>query len=107
MMPTSSAVNDATRARLAIPASRTARWNRTRPNLVWFTALAGWRRREPSRNHDVPSSTIAAQRSNGNVVATAEARTVAATGPMTQISSCAVVSRANSVRTSSPGTIRG
>ena len=50
---------------------------------------------------------IAAQRISGKAVATADARKVASTGPITQISSCAVVSSAKRVRTWSFGTIRG
>lgn len=55
----------------------------------------------------VPPAVTQADTTSGNAVDTAEARNVAATGPITQMSSCAVVSSANNARTPSRGTSCG
>ena len=70
-------------------------------------AIRGRNRRAPSRNHSVPTTVTAAENTSGIDVDTAEARKVAATGPIAKISSWAVVSRANSARSPSPDTICG
>ena len=69
--------------------------------------MVGRNWRALSRNQTVPTTVTAAENSSGIAVDIADARNVAATGPITQISSCAVVSSANSARSPSPGTICG
>ncbi len=103
-MPTSSAMNDATSARLATIARMTARLAITRPKADAALPVCGRRCLAPSRNHPVPTTVTPAETTSGIAVDSAEARKVVATGPTTQISSCAVVSNANNARTPSLGT---
>src|SRR5882762_8711591 len=100
-------MNDATGARLATKARRTSWRARTRPNDEVLRAIRGCRGCRLSTKAMDPVSVMNPAANSGAAVDTSEVNTVTTTGPVTQISSCAVVSKANNARTVSAGTIRG
>ncbi len=94
-MATSSAQNDETRAKLAIPLSATGPWRSVRPNAVVLRGMWSPRREGDAISQTPPSTMTTAAARSGTDVATAPASRVTSTGPTIQIASWLEVSSAN------------